>query len=467
MKRFFPIVIFCGLSAAFLNAQPVVLTFTGRIANGQYVPLDRVVVSNLTKGWQEALTWPDTVLVMTPTGIEDVETVYTTSLRLSQNSPNPFEGTTFVNLQVSDPGDVMLEITDIAGRAVVGANISSPMQAGIYAIRIALSSTGLYFLTARQNGQTASVKMLNWGDGGCNAIVVSDNAGSRFIASDSQKNKNGQRDATDNPFDLGDQMKYVGFATINGIEQESGYVMQVPQVSQTIALSFAQPCPGTPTMTDIDGNIYNTLLLGNQCWMKENLRTTSYADGDSIPFGTYSSGTEPFYYDDSGSSIPLAERGYFYNWLAVMHGAASSGAVPSGVQGVCPDGWHLPSDAEWTILTNYVSSQLEYTCGGNASYIAKSMAYTSWWESYNGECSPCDQSENPNNASGFGAVPVGSYWSYGYEDIGHYASFWSSTETDYYSEFAYYLGFDYDSPEVLGGGSTKSRRFSVRCLRDE
>ncbi len=466
MKRFSQIVIICCLSAAFLKAQPVVLTFTGRISNGQYVPLGRVIVSNLTKGWQETLTWPDTVLVMTPTGIDDVEMVCIPSLRLSQNTPNPFDGITFVNLEVSDPGDVTVEITDMAGRAVVDAYNYSPLQAGIYEIRIVLSSTGLYFLTARQNGQTATVKMLNRVNGGRNDMVIA-NISEMFPETPLQQYKIAHRGNTDNPFTSGDLMKYVGFATINGVEQESGNIMQTPQVSQTIALSFAQQCPGTPTMTDIDGNVYNTILLGDQCWMKENLRTTSYADGDSIPFGTYSSGTEPFYYDDSGSSIPLAERGYFYNWLAVMHGAASSDDVPSGVQGICPDGWHLPSDTEWTILTNYVSDQPEYICGGNTGYIAKAMAATSGWVSFNRECAPCDQSVYPNNTSGFGVIPAGSYWSYGYEDVGHYASFWSSTETEYHSEFAHYLGFEFDSPEALGGVSSKSRRFSVRCLRDE
>ena len=135
-------------------AQSVTLTFTGRGASNLYVPLNRVVVSNLTKGWQETLTWPDTVLVMMDgTGIEDVETQNFASLQLSQNNPNPFDGTTFVNLSVAEQGDVELVVTDIAGR-IVWANNYSPIQPGIHEIRITLSSPGLYFLTARQNSRT-------------------------------------------------------------------------------------------------------------------------------------------------------------------------------------------------------------------------------------------------------------------------------------------------------------------------
>ena len=111
----------CCLTAAFLQAQPVTLTFTGRDANSRYLPLTRVIVSNLTKGWQETLLWPDTVLVMSGTGIGDFVTFHETSLRLSQNNPNPFDGTTFVNLQVAETGNVAVEVTDITGR-IVGAN---------------------------------------------------------------------------------------------------------------------------------------------------------------------------------------------------------------------------------------------------------------------------------------------------------------------------------------------------------
>lgn len=138
----------CCLAVAFAQAQPVTLTFTGRDASNQYIPLTRVVVSNLTKDWQETLLWPDTVLVMSGTGIGNVETMYTSSLRLSQNNPNPFDGTTFVNLQVAEPGNVAIEITDITGR-IVETMCTSSLQPGIHEMRITLSSPGLYFLTAR------------------------------------------------------------------------------------------------------------------------------------------------------------------------------------------------------------------------------------------------------------------------------------------------------------------------------
>ena len=120
------------------SAQTVMLTFTGRNAGNSYVQLNRVVITNLTKGWQETLTWPDTTLVMTATGIGDFAESVAGSLRLSQNNPNPFNGTTSARLHVYEPGEVMIEITDMTGRVVVADNHLSP-KPGFHAIRIRLS----------------------------------------------------------------------------------------------------------------------------------------------------------------------------------------------------------------------------------------------------------------------------------------------------------------------------------------
>ena len=99
------------------------------------------------------------------------------------------------------------------------------------------------------------------------------------------------------------------------------------------------------TLTDIDGNEYGTLLLGSQCWMQQNLRTTHFADGTEIPVGGLNNHSGARRYAPNSN---LDTYGYLYNWDAALNGSASSSANPSGVQGVCPDGWHLPSDAEWT-----------------------------------------------------------------------------------------------------------------------
>ena len=154
-------------------------------------------------------------------------------------------------------------------------------------------------------------------------------------------------------------------------------------------------CPST--VTDYDGNTYNVLHIGNQCWMKENLRTTHYANGGSISMGYNSTSTSIAYrYCPNNSSSNVSTYGYLYNWAAVMHGSMSSILNPSGVQGICPTGWHVPSDAEWTQLTNYVASQSQYLCGSTS--IVKALSATSGWNSNSLSCTP-GYLQSGNNAT--------------------------------------------------------------------
>ena len=472
MKKIITTFLLSSLSFVVLKAQITVLTFTGRDSLNQHVPMSRVVVRNLFHNWEETLYWPDTVLVMGATGIGDAETGCASSLQLSQNSPNPFDGITSVELRAAEPGDVEVEILDIAGR-VVGVSSYSLLQPGAHEIHITLSSAGVYLLTARQNGRSASVKMLNRGNGAGNTITFSDDGTSRIPASDSPKTDNSSKGGTNNSFAPGHRMEYIGYAIQDGVEVESGHKVQMQYNSQTVVLTFGvspvdgQPCPGSPTVTDIDGNVYNTVQIDYQCWMRENLRTTHYSDGTPIPAGGDNlSDTDPYYYDYSSSDIPLSERGYLYNWPAVMHGKSSSNSVPSEVRGVCPTGWHVPSDPEFVVLTDYLSSRAEYICGGETTNIAKALASTTWWEEYidyQSICSPSDQSVNANNASGFSAIPAGWFWTGGLEE-GQFAKFWSCTERMPGSSWGIYLQWVW--PEVTRFYTAQYLGHSVRCLRD-
>ena len=470
------------------SAQTVSVTFTGRDAQNHYLPLNRVLVNNHTKGWQETLVWPDTVLVMTATGIGSVETFQETSLRLSQNNPNPFDGTTYVNVNVTEPGDVELVLTDITGR-VVGANNYSPLRPGTHEIRITLSSPGLYFLTARQNGRTASVKMVNRGNGGGNAITFTDIVEANNY-SPLPQSKIAHRGETDNPFDLGDQMEYVGFATFNGTEIVSGHVLQALETSQIVVLTFEDglPCFDMPTVTDHEGNVYATVLIGHQCWMRDNLRTTTSPSTGTylvpaVNTGyTYTGKQARWYNNDSATYAPM-NYGLLYNWNAAMdtfntaYGETSVNidvsnevlvGFASNRRGICPAGWHLPSDAEWFQLTDYVSNQSDYACDDNSDNIAKALASTEGWS--NGEfCDdPCDVGYNSstNNSLGFGAVPAGYYWSLGFSGTSHGAFLWSSTESETLSSDAFNRRMLYYYPGVYWGTSDKSDGNSVRCVRD-
>ena len=219
-------------------------------------------------------------------------------------------------------------------------------------------------------------------------------------------------------------------------------------------------CNGVSSLTDIDENTYNTVAIGTQCWMKENLRTTKYANGTAIEVGTSTSTTIPYRYAPNGNESNVATYGYLYNWVAVMNGASSSDANPSGVQGICPTGWHVPSDEEWTQLETYVKSQTDYQCSG--SYIAKALASTAGWNTSGTTCAVGNIPDD-NNKTGFSVLPAGNY-SGSYYNIGGNASLWSATEGG--STYAYGCGLNYANAYVARGTSYKENAFSVRCLRD-
>ena len=218
------------------------------------------------------------------------------------------------------------------------------------------------------------------------------------------------------------------------------------------------------TPMDYDNNSYATVRIGSQCWLKENLRTTHYADGTEIPAGTTSAYSVGYRYAPNNNEDSVATYGYLYNWAAVMHGAAASWANPSGVQGICPEDWHVPSDAEWTQLTNYVSSQSQYVCGSNSTYIAKALASTMGWDSNTYACT-VGNDPSANNATGFSAMPAGCYETFNsYHNFGSNASFWTTTENG--STGAYYRDICSGFFTVDRFNDSKNIAYSVRCVHD-
>lgn len=168
----------------------------------------------------------------------------------------------------------------------------------------------------------------------------------------------------------------------------------------------------------------------------------------------------------NGEYIP--EYGYLYDWSAVMHGASSSSAVPSGVQGICPTGWHVPSDAEWMELLAYVGSQSDYVCGSDTSYISKALADTMGWNEATADCA-VGNDPSANNTTGFSVLPAGHYRSQFDLVIGSgmMANFWSCTESSAGNPGGAWARVIANSTaNVSYTSGNRSNGFSVRCLRD-
>ena len=220
------------------------------------------------------------------------------------------------------------------------------------------------------------------------------------------------------------------------------------------------------TITDYDGNVYNTVLIGNQCWMKENLRTAHYSDGWPIEEGSVRSFEIAYYYYPNNDVNNKEQYGLLYNAKALMREETGSNSVPSGVLGVCPAGWHVPSYAEWTVLKDFVGNQTEYRCNGSSNDIASALADSTGWNSSTISCSPGFSLEN-NNATGFSARPAGHLngANSNFSEWQSRAQFWSSTKTGNYWRDVIITS---NSTTVTGttNGPTDAYGLSVRCLRD-
>jgi uncharacterized protein (TIGR02145 family) len=181
-----------------------------------------------------------------------------------------------------------------------------------------------------------------------------------------------------------------------------------------------------------DGQKYVYVTIGAETWMAENLN--------------FDASSSRCYGDNTGGDGQnrCDTYGRLYNWNAAMNNAASSSATPSGIQGVCPPGWHLPSSAEWTALTNHV----ELSVG------TKLKANSSLWVSMRG-----------TDVFGFSALPGGSGHSNGvFVNVGLIGGWWSTTENG--TSLAWYRRMDSYSGEVHHGFNDKSNLFSVRCVKD-
>lgn len=266
-------------------------------------------------------------------------------------------------------------------------------------------------------------------------------------------------------------------------QTDTMYVMKDGQITHRISvvndvdsIIFYKPTTtSSTTVTDYDGNVYQTVTIGTQTWMAENLKTTHYADGADIPLVntvsswdalTYTSKAYCWYNKDIANKDTY---GALYTWAAAMNGAASATANPSGVQGVCPTGWHLPSDAEWTQMENYLADNgynYDGTTGGGSDKIAKSLASTSGWNSST-NTGAVGNTDYPTyrNKSGFTALPGGGRLIDGSFSLIGSASYWlSATESD--PIYVWYRSMYYKYNYVYRFDLNKEFGFSVRCVRD-
>ncbi len=188
---------------------------------------------------------------------------------------------------------------------------------------------------------------------------------------------------------------------------------------------------------DFDGNQYQSIVIGNQVWLQENIKSLHYSDGSEIP--------DVVAYNNSESNADTYGR--LYTWDAAM-----GGSLVEGAQGICPEGWHIPSDAEWRVLENYLGGVS--VAGGKLK-----EAGTVNWRRFN---------TGADNASGFTALPGGEYDSHDnpnqFRLINEYAVFWTSTEASADRAMERYLAYNSAASSSLNW--YKIMKYSIRAIRD-
>jgi uncharacterized protein (TIGR02145 family) len=229
--------------------------------------------------------------------------------------------------------------------------------------------------------------------------------------------------------------------------------------------SFTTPETLRPTITDIDGNVYYTVNIGDQTWMADNLKVIHYPERsqiqkveDRVTWFNFALDDQAYCWYDNITANGFT-YGALYTWPAAMHGSEGSNTNPSAVQGVCPDGWHLPSDNEWKQLEMFLGMSQEEADGkdwrGTTEGGKMKHEGTNYWNSPN---------TGASNESGFNALPGG--WRHGdgfFKNFGISTRFWSSSKT---GDFAWIRGLDNNSSNVYRNFSGLYEGHSVRCIKD-
>ena len=437
--RVFLLVVFTIISLGLFPQRPLIeLTFTA-VDDNAYVQLDSIRIMNRTQGGDTVLYWPDTVLSFNYVSLPEA-TNKNAAFQVFQNYPNPVADQTTISMHVPEKDEVSIIITDILGRVIVESEWV--LNRGKHSFRFTPGLGNLYFFTAMWQGKSVSIKIVSHSSD-YSACLLEYLDGEPLAPTVKSMD-----DTREFFFGPGNELLYIGFA--NGLE--SG-LLDSPEESQTYTFQFATniPCPVTPTV-EYEGQVYNTIQIFSQCWLKENLNAGVRINGTAEQLNNGI--IEKYCYNDNPDSC--TKYGGLYQWNEMMQYTTGQ-----PVRGICPPGWHIPSDGEWKILAGAVDSQygigdpewdgadwLRYDAGLNLKAAA------GW--SGNG---------NGTDLFGYSALPGGGYYLlYEFYYVGYYGNWWSSDENNEYDSWGYTFGSD--KTEISRYYFSRSSGFSVRCIKD-
>ena len=351
------------------------------------------------------------------------------------------------------PTDDLGQVTLIIGEGTANTGVFSEIEwsLGSYFLGIELSIDGPNDYAAMGTTQLLSVPYALYAANSGNATPTTPNLDSVLAennSANSQQIKN-----------LQDPTEAQDAATKN-------YTYSKAEVNALIANLQSQiDNTETTSVTDIDGNTYDYITYGTQVWTVDNAAMVTYRDGTLIPqvtgateWSNLTTGAWCYHNND-----PTKPR--FYNWYAVMGIHDTDPDTPN--KEFAPDGWHVPSDAEWTTLENHlIANSYNYDQTNTGNKIAKSMASNTGWVFSSTEIGAVSNDQSLNNSSEFNAFPEATRINDGSFDSdgeGFDTIFWSSTVADLGS---WYRVLNYESSSLGRGPSNNQSGFSVRFVRD-
>jgi uncharacterized protein (TIGR02145 family) len=429
----------------FANAQEgsFLLSFSALI-NSDHLELDSIQIINQTQNCETALYWPDTVIDLSYMGIKE-NSLNAGSFKVSQNYPNPVREQCDISIFIPGADNVGLTITDFMGRVIYQDNLT--LETGKHSFTFIPGQENFYILTAVWKGKVSSIKILNLSTNANRECKLKYNGNSFEIPF--PKLKSAIQDFTFTP---GDSLIFIGYT----ISQETG-IIDRPTSSKTYIFQFATnlSCPGMPTVT-YEGQVYHTVQVFSQCWIKENLNV-----GVKIPGMQEMNDNgiiEKYCYFDEDDSC--SKYGGLYTWREMMLYTSTEGA-----RGICPSGWHIPTDEEWNIVEGSVDSQFgindpEWKTENLERGYDAGINLKSDWGWNNGG--------NGQDANGFYALPAGNWNPYtsppAFSNIGVWGMWWTSTQSAFNAGWHRLIGDTYDKSGRYS--SFVDLAISVRCLKD-
>jgi len=418
-----------------IYSQIYTITFA---AGGAVSTLDSIEVENLTQNTHVVCDGDDVLQLVFNVGINNIES----SSESINVFPNPMQDLSEISFFAKQPGVATLSIYDITGKLLLKEE--NTLLKGIHKYNITGLKQGVYLISIIGNGYFYTSKIISHN-------TIKGDAKIQYIGSVKQEvvinNPKSTKAIVDMDYAGGDSLKFTGYSG-----NDTVIVKDVPTGSKTIIFTFDVACE-SPYIDGRDGNVYPSVIIGNQCWFAKNLAYLPSVVGSAT-----NSNTTPCYYvfgyngvDVSAAKVTgnYTTYGVLYNWPAAMAGSASSTTNPSSVKGVCPEGWHLPSDAEWTELTDFLSGTS--VAGGKLKETG-----TVHWMSPN---------TGATDEFGFTALPGGDRITDGtFNNTTTHGYWWTTTEDT--PLYAWNRGLYFNSGVVYRSSSTFGFGFSVRCVKD-